>query len=151
MGEVPSGAQGAAGTNRESVGARAGKLISKAFARAEARLLITRPGQQPSFDELLAEVTVQLRAMVASRTEKDHRKIRKAARRIHEGHGLVELIEALGPPPGPRPGPDAVSGAAAADPPWSGTDLPEKRQPPEWNGPPGVPRWHPEHRLNEEA
>jgi hypothetical protein len=129
----------------ESVGARAGKLVARAFDRAEARLAITRPGEQVSFDELLREVFTEIRVMVDVRAEKDHRRIRKAASRIHEGHGLIELIEALGRPPGPGAG----GGPASGDPSRSGMVLPGKRLPPQWDGPPGVPRWHPEHRLNE--
>jgi hypothetical protein len=109
------------------------KLLARAFARAEARLFVTRSGVQPSFEELLAEAAVELRAMVALRAERDRRGIRKAARRLRQGDALVELVEALVLPAGPDadPVPDGV--------------------PREWSGPPGPPSWHPEHRLNEEA
>jgi hypothetical protein len=134
-------------SDRECVGKGPPDLIGKAFARAEARLAITRPGEPVSFDELLHEVFTEIRVMVDVRAEKDRRKIRKAARRIHQGHGLIDLIDALGRPPGP----DTGDGAAGPDRSASGTVPPGKSLPPEWNGPPGVPRWHPEHRENQEA
>jgi len=117
------------------------KLLAKAFARAEARLLITQPGVQVSLDEFLREVMTEACVMLALRAEKNHRKIRKAARKLGESG---ELLAALAEPPAPGADP----GPAGPDLTWPGEDL-AGQLPPEWSGPAGPPAWHPEHRLNE--
>jgi len=102
------------------------KLIVKAFALVEARNRVTRPGVRVPFDEFLYEVTVEFCALAALRAEKHRRKIRKAARRVREDGKLI---------------------AALAEPPVSAGEVPEEL-PAGWDGVPGPPRWHPEHRLN---
>jgi hypothetical protein len=106
-------------------------FLAKAFARAEARLAITRPGAQVSCDEFLREVATEARVILAVRAERHHRKVRRA---VMELAGFEELLAAL-----------ADQAAPGADLAWPGEDL-AGELPPEWSGPAGPPAWHPENQ-----
>jgi hypothetical protein len=104
------------------VASKAAKLVAAAFERAEARHRITNPGAEPSFDVLLCEVLVEVQVALSVRRERDHRKIRKAVRRMRAAEELQARIPSI---------------AAAAE------SAPADERPP-----PGPPPWHPEHHLH---
>jgi hypothetical protein len=114
------------------------KLVAKAFARVEARLLITRPGVQVPPDEFLREVVAEVCVMIALRAGRD---VRKAVREISETGALIAAMRGRAAP---------VDGGVLADlgEAWFAADVPGEL-PPGRDGVPGPPLWHPEHRLNE--
>jgi transposase-like protein len=107
----------------------AAKLVARAFERAEARHRITNPDAEPSFDALLREALTEVQVTLSVRRERDHRRIRKAVRRMR----AVEELQARIP---------SIAAAAEAAP--AAAVTPAERPPP------GPPAWHPEHRLNSE-
>jgi hypothetical protein len=121
------------------VGAEAAKLIAKAAARVSTRHQITGSDVPAFSDEFVREVRLEAWVMLVERTARNHRKIRKAARRIGRD---AELAEAFWPPPVPPAG----SELADLDPAWFAAAVAGELPP----GEPGPPSWHPEHRLNPE-
>jgi hypothetical protein len=93
---------------------------------------MTSPGADLSFDVMLREALVELQVELELRDERDRRRIRKAARRMHAAGILRARIPSIA----------AVAEAAQRAP---GFGFAPAERPP-----PGPPVWHPEHRLNSE-
>jgi hypothetical protein len=77
------------------VGSNAAKLVARAFERAEARHYITNPDAEASFDVLLREALVEVQVELSVRRERDHRRIRKAVRRMRAAEELQARIPSI--------------------------------------------------------
>jgi len=116
----------------DCVASETAKLLAKAFDRVEARHRPSDPGADLPFEVLLREALIEVQVELEVRNERDRRKIRKAARRLHAAEELlsrIPSIAAAAEEPGKRPG----FGFAPA----------------EQRPPPAVPAWHPDHPLND--
>lgn len=112
------------------------KLVARAFERAEVRHRITNPDAEPSFDVLLREALIEVQVALSVHRERDHRKIRKAMRRMRAAEELQARIPSIA----------AVAEASAADRARSGFGSgPAERSPA------GLPDWHPEHPHNSDG
>jgi hypothetical protein len=123
------------------VGKGTGKLVAKALDRVQARYQVTRPGVGMPFEEQIREAAAEACVMLGRRVEKKRRKIREAAAGLCADEAMRAAMGQL-----------AVSGAgcrsADAVPAWFSAFADGISLLPEWNGVPGLPRWHPEHPVN---
>ena len=107
------------------------KLLARAFDRVEARHRLSDPAAELPFEVLLREALVEVQVELEMRGERDRRRIRKAARRLHAGEELLSRIPSI---------------AASAEEPGPGPGF--GFAPAEQRPPPPVPEWHPEHPSN---